>query len=182
MTMRFILQFLLATAVATSGTLFAGDQRGAERTKQPVAVAILVAGSPTADDSAIGNVQVTYADGTKDLWTTKGNCSLPRVAPDGTIGWTVNGPEIPVNSADMMRPNGTLVLCRKGKVLASIRSGRAFIEKWAFNANGSQLVLVTRGSHGPADIELHDTATGKLIQSVRAYGENLPEWARPYAE
>src|SRR5271165_4530545 len=171
--MRSILQFLLATVAAT-GTLVAGDQRGAEGTKQPVAVAIPGAGTATADDSAVGNVQVTYADGTKDRWTTKGNCSLARVAPDGTVGWTVNGPEIPVNSADMMRPNGTLVLCRKGKVLASIRSGRAFIEKWSFHANGSQLVLVTRGSHGPADIELHDTATGKLIQSVRAYAENLP--------
>jgi hypothetical protein len=183
MIMRFILHFLLVTAVAVAaaGTLFAGDQRDAERTKQPVAVAILVAGAATADDP-IGNVQVTYADGTTDLWTTKGNCSLAHVAPDGTVGWTVNGSEIRVNSADMMRPNGTLVVCRKGKILASIRSGRAFIEKWAFNANGSQLVLVTRDSHGPADVELHDTATGKLIQSVRAYAENLPDWARPYAE
>jgi hypothetical protein len=180
MSMRFIFQFLLAT-VAAAGTLFAGDQTDAERTKQPVAVAILVAGAATAD-GPVGNVQVTYADGTKDLWTTKGNCSLAGVAPDGTVGWTVNGSEIRVNSADMMRPNRTLILCRKGKVLASIKSGRAFIEKWAFSANGSQLVLVTRGSHGPADIELHDTATGRLIQSVRAYAENLPEWARPYAE
>jgi hypothetical protein len=113
--MRSILQFLIAT-VAAAGTLVAGDQRGAEGTKQPVAVAIPGAGTATADDSAVGNVQVTYADGTKDRWTTKGNCSLARVAPDGTVGWTVNGPEIPVNSADMMRPNGTLVLCRKGKV------------------------------------------------------------------
>ena len=179
--MRFIFQFLLATAVTATGTLFAGDQTDAERTKQPVAVAILVAGATTAD-VPIGNVQVTYADGTKDLWTTKGNCSWAGVASDGTVGWTVNGSEIRVNSADMMCPNGRLILFRKGKVLASIRSGRAFIEKWAFNANGSQLVLVTRGSHGPADIELHETATGRLIQSVRAYAGNLPEWARPYAE
>jgi hypothetical protein len=180
--MRFILHFLLGTAAATTGSLFAGDQRGAERTKQPVAVEILVARAANSGDFAIGNVQVIYSDGTKDLWTTKGNCSLPHVAPDGTVGWTVNGPEIPVNSADTMRPNGTLVLCRKGKVLASIRSGRGFIEKWAFQAQGSQLVLVTRGSHGPADIELHDTTTGKLIASVKASAENLPEWARPYAD
>jgi hypothetical protein len=179
--MRFVLQFLLVTALAAAGPLFAGDQRDAERTKQPVAVAILVTGAATADDP-VGNVQVTYTDGTKDLWTTKGDCSLARVAPDGTVGWTVNGSEVRVNSADMMRPNGTLVLCRKGKVLASIRSGKAFIEKWAFMANGSQVVLVTRGSHGPADIELHNTATGKLIQSIRAYAGNLPEWAKPYAE
>jgi hypothetical protein len=40
MAMRFIFQFLLATAVAAAETLFAGDQTDAERTKQPVAVAI----------------------------------------------------------------------------------------------------------------------------------------------
>jgi hypothetical protein len=108
-----------------NGTLFAGDQKGAERTKQPVAAEILAAPAATAEDPAVGNVEVTYADGTKDLWTTKGNCSLPRVAPDGTVGWTVNG---------------------------------------------------------PADIELHDTSTGQLIASVRAYAKNLPEWARPYAD
>ena len=62
--MRFVLQFLFVTAFAAAGLLFAGDQRNAERTKQPVAVAILAAGAATADDP-IGNVQVTYADGTK---------------------------------------------------------------------------------------------------------------------
>ena len=49
-----------------------------------------------------------------------------------------------------------------------------------------QLLLVTAvaatGTHDPADIELRDIATGKVIQSVRAYTENLPEWAKPYAE
>jgi hypothetical protein len=177
MTMHFYLHFLIATVVAMAGTLFAADQTGAERTKQPVSAEILAAIGAKADDPTIGNVQVTYADGSKDLWTTKGNCSLARVAPDGTVGWTVNGAEIPVNSADTMRPNGTLVLCRKGKVIASVKSGKGFIENWAFYANGRQFVLVTRGSHGPADIELHDTTTGKLIASVKAYGENLPEWA-----
>ncbi len=103
--MRFILHFLLATAAAMAGPLFAGDQRGAEHRKQPVTAEILVASAAKADAPAIGNVQVTYADGTKDLWTTKGNCSLPGVAPDGTVGWTVNGPEVPVNTPTEERAN-----------------------------------------------------------------------------
>jgi len=81
-----------------------------------------------------------------------------------------------------MRPNGILVLCRKGKVLATIKSAKNYIEKWGFYENGSQLVLLTRGSHGPADIELHDTTTGKLIASAKESAENLPEWAKPYAD
>jgi hypothetical protein len=79
-----------------------------------------------------------------------------------------------------MRPNGTLVLCRQGKVIAQIKSGKVYIEKWDFSADGGQLLLVTRGSHGPADIELHDAATGKLIESVKATGGPVPEWAKPY--
>lgn len=161
-----------------------GGQSGAENTKQPISAEILpaTAGKADANPNPIGNVQVTYADGTKDLWTTKGNCSLALVRADGTVGWTVHGPEVPINSADKMRPNGTLVLCRRGKVIAQIKSGKAYIEQWAFQANGSQLVLLTRGSHGPAEIELHDATTGKLIASVGASAGNLPEWAKPYAD
>ena len=71
------------------------DQSGAENTKQPISAEILVktAGKAEAKPNPIGNVQVTYADGTKDLWTTKGNCSLAVVGTDGTVGWTVHGPE-----------------------------------------------------------------------------------------
>ena len=35
---------------------------------------------------------------------------------NGTVGWTVNGSEVQINSADWMRPNGTLVLCQLAKV------------------------------------------------------------------
>lgn len=33
-----------------------------------------------------------------------------------------------------------------------------------------------------ADIELHDTTIGKLIASVGESAENLPAWAKPYAD
>ena len=174
--------------MTTAISLRAADQRGAENTKQPASVEIVAANAakasphPIGNSNPIGNVQVTYTDGTKDLWTTKGNCSLAQVGSDGAVGWTINGPEVQINSADWMRPNGTLVLCRHGKVIAQIKSGKAFIEQWQFLENGTRLVLLTRGAHGPADIELHDADTGKLIESVQASGGNLPAWAKPYGD
>ena len=89
------------------------------------------------------------------------------------MGWTVNGSESKVNASYTMRPNDTLVLCRKGKVIAQIKSAKAFIEKWDFIEGGGKLVLLTRASHGPADIKLHDAATGKLVDSVKAYSDNI---------
>jgi hypothetical protein len=184
--MRLLVFSLLA--LTTGISLRAADQRGAENTKRPASVEIVSANAakasphPIGNPDPIGNVQVTYADGTKDLWTTKGNCSLAHVGSNGTVGWTVNGPEVQINSADWMRPNGTLVLCRRGKVIAQIKSGKGFIEQWQFVENGRQLVLLTRGAHGPADIELHDADTGKLIKSVQAFGGNLPTWAKPYED
>ena len=166
----------------------AADQKGTESTKQPASVEIMPAkakktsAQPADTATAIGNVQMTYADGTKDLWTTKGNCSMPEVATDWTVGWTVHGDEVKINSADKMRPNGTLVVFRKGNVLAMIKSAKSFIEKSDFHGTEGQLVLLTRGSHGPANIKLHDVATGKLIESVKESAENPPEWPKPYQD
>src|SRR6185295_5100638 len=134
------------------------------------------------DDEKIGNVRVKYEDGSKDLWTTKFNCSLPRVSPDGTVGWTVHADETKIAASYTVRPNGTLVLFRQGKVAATLKSGRGFIEEWQFVDKGERLVLVTRGAHGPADIELHDVATGKLIKSVKPGDDHLPAWAKPYED
>ena len=42
----------------------------------------------------VGNVIVTYADGTTDLWTLKGNCKLPKVSPQGEIARAAHGAAI----------------------------------------------------------------------------------------
>jgi hypothetical protein len=178
--MRLPALLLITLLLVSNGRAI--DQKGAESTKTPKSAAIVVAADAGKKERQIGNVQVTYSDGTKDVWTTKANCSLARVAADGTVGWTVHGPETKIAASYTMRPNGKLVLNRKGKLIAEIESGKAFIEEWMFIEPGKQIVLLTRGAHGPADIELHDTKTGKLIESVKAFAENLPAWAKPYEE
>ncbi|MEP6669417.1 MAG: hypothetical protein ABJF10_09710 [Chthoniobacter sp.] len=173
-------RFLLVGAVMLAGAAsWAADQRGAEQSKKVVSTHIVAPGNASTDGEAIGNVQVIYEDGTKDLWTTKGNCSLPKAAPDSTVGWTVHGNPVHINSGDPIRPNPELVVCRQGKVLARIQASLPFIEDWHFLAEGKQVALRCRGGHGPANIELHDTATGKLVTTLKAYDEKLPAWAKP---
>jgi len=178
--MKTFVRILFAWCLAFSGLLYAADQKGAELTKKPVSADVVVPKGTKPDDEQIGNIRIKYEDGSKDLWTTKSNCSLPRVAPDGIVGWTVHAEETKIAASYTVRPNGTLVLCKQGKVYATIKSGRGFIEEWQFIDQGTHLVLVTRGAHGPADIELHDVATGKLLKSVKPTDDPLPAWAKPY--
>lgn len=161
-------------------TAAATDQKGAEATKTPVKA--VVVGAPKDAEPSIGNIQVTYRDGTTDHWTTKGNAGLPRVAPDGTVGWTVFGPETKIPASYTLRPNNHLVIFRAGKVLCRVEAGLMTVEEWDFIEGGAKFVVKTRGHHGPATIELHDTVTGKLISSAQAFAENLPEWAVPYRD
>lgn len=190
---RFVFSIVAITVAGV--TSFAADQAGAERFKKVVSAQIVKPGGKGSDSGgggafgggqgkaasndgeAIGNVQVTYADGTRDLWTTKGNASLAKAAPDSTVGWTVHGEPVRINSQDFLRPNPELVTCRQGKVLARIKADLPFIEEWKFVEGGQQVALRCRGGHGPAEIELHDTASGKLLSKLKAYGEKLPGWA-----
>lgn len=157
------------------------DQSGAEQTKKPVKAEV-VGAAKAENEGKIGNIEVTYADGTKDRWTTKGDAGLPRVAPDGSVGWTVYGPAAKVAASYTMRPNGTVVICRQGKVLCRAQTGLAFVEDWSFVEGGRQFAVKTRATHGPATVELHDSQSGKRLGEVRASGEKLPKWAAPYRE
>ena len=161
--------------------VLASEHLSAGTAKKAVSVKLILSSASRSDGSEMGNVQVTYDDGTKARWTTKGNCSLARIAPDGTVGWTVNGPASRY-SARGLRSNDTLVLCRKGKEVAIITSAMAFIEEWNFINEGRQLVLRTRASHGPSEIELYSVPSGNLVDSVKGYNANLPIWAIPYKD
>jgi hypothetical protein len=175
------LRLLAGSILLIACDICAAEQSGAEITKKAASVKIILTHASKADGSEIGNVQVTYNDGAKARWTSRGNCSLARIAPDGTVGWTVNGPASRF-SARGQRCNDTLVLCRKGKEVAIITSAMPYIEDWNFINEGRHIVLRTRGSHGPSEIELHSVASGKLVDSVKGYRDNLPIWAIPYKD
>lgn len=172
---------VFAFGMLVTGALVAADQTGAEKNKRPVSAEVI--GTAKAENAdKIGDIEVTYADGSKDRWTTKGNAGLPQVAADGSVGWTVYSPETKVAASYKMRPNCTLVVSRQGKVLCRVRSIMAFIEEWSFLEDGAKFALKTRGAHGPASVELHETKSGKLLQTVGAGDEKLPKWAEAFRE
>lgn len=161
-----------------------GQNEGAEKVKLPVQAAI-VRNQALPPEDEIGNVVVTYSDGTTDTWTLKGNCAEPKVSPRGVVGWEVY--KLEANAKTLSRYNGlyinsTVVLCDHGKVIANLASAKSFIEGWDFTKDGQHVVIKSRGAHGPATIELFSTRSGPPEASVQAYDKNLPEWATAYAD
>jgi len=172
---------VLALVGGLSSSLCAEDQASVEKTKVPVKATVVNA--QLWNNEPVGNIEVVYADGTRDRWTTKGSCGLPRVAADGTVGWTVFEPEHPSQSASYtVRPNGYLVVCRRGKVLCRVLSALSYIEEWDFSKDGKHFVVKSRRLHGSAKVELMETETGKVVMELEASADKLPEWAAPYHE
>jgi hypothetical protein len=172
--------FLLLLSV----TFLYGQNEGAEKSKLPVQAAIIRNQSLRPEDE-IGNVIVTYADGTTDTWTLKGNCAEPKVSTNGVVGWEVYKME--PNGKTLSRYGGLyindhLVICDHGKVIANLASAKGFIEAWDFTKDGERVVIKSRGAHGPATIELFSLRNGPPEASVQAYEKDLPEWAAAYAE
>jgi len=160
-------------------SMHAENQSGAEKVKLPVKASVVNAVKWNSE--LVGNIEVHYSDETKDRWTTKGSCGQPRVAADGTVGWTIFEPERPAQSASYnIRPNHTLVMCRKGKIICRVESVMGFVDEWDFLKDGKHFVVKSRALHGPATVELMETETGKVVEAIKASADNLPDWAASY--
>jgi hypothetical protein len=164
------------------------SRKGAETTKKPAKAAIVdVRKLEEWSGDPVGNVEVTYADGTRDQWTKLATSMMPKVAADGVVGWvdcsiTKDGKaQLGLNHRGT--PIGShLILCDKGKITVKITSGKAFIEEWGFDPDGKHVVMLSRASHGPAVIERFSRANGKAAGSVAGADEDAPGWAKPYVE
>jgi len=184
--MRTRAWWLSVTVGLTALPLARADQTGAEAVKKPVSAAIVdVRRIPEWSGDPVGNVEVTYADQTKDHWTKLAVAMMPKVAPDGVVGWvdcSADGSK-ELELHDRIQPVGAhLVLCDHGKVAVRIASALPFIESWGFDPDGKHVVVKSRASHGPALIQRFVRATGDSAGEVRAFEEQLPKWAKPYGE
>lgn len=79
---------------------------------------------------------------------------------------------------------GGLVVFDNGRKVATIRTAAPNLEQWSFVRAGRNIVTKSRGGHGPATIELWDSATGMRRDKVLAYAvrNGKPAWAARYAE
>lgn len=161
-----------------------GQNKGAEKTQTPAEAAIARNKSSPAGYE-IGNVIVTYSDGTTDIWTLKGNCAEPKVSSKGAVGWEVyklNPDGKTLADYNGLYINDHVTVCDHGRIVASLASAKGFIEGWDFTKDGERLVIKSRGAHGPATIELFALRNGPPLESVQAYEKNLPSWAAPFAD
>ncbi len=67
-----------------------------------------------------------------------------------------------------------------GKKVCFLRTASPNVEKQHFVNNKTQVVVKSRGNHGPATVELFDAHTGVLKGKVLAYAihHGQPSWAR----
>ncbi len=64
---------------------------------------------------------------------------------------------------------GGVTISRDGRTISTCRTAMANVERWKFANGGTQIVVKSRGNHGPASVEMFDTATGRLRDKVLAF-------------
>ena len=85
-------------------------------------------------------------------------------------------------SAPLLDAQDHVNICDHGRFVANVKSAKGFIEGWDFTKDGERLVIKSRGTHGPATIELFSLRNGLAMEAVQAYEKNLPDWAAPFAD
>lgn len=78
---------------------------------------------------------------------------------------------------------GSVTIREGGRVLTSFRTASPNVEETRWVAEQEQIVVKSRGNHGPATVELFNSRTGAKLGSVMAYqAANGPAWASGMAE
>lgn len=79
---------------------------------------------------------------------------------------------------------GSVTVREGGRVLTSFRTASPNVEQTRWYSEQEQIVVKSRGNHGPATVELFDSRTGRKLGTVMAYelASGGPTWARGMAE
>lgn len=99
------------------------------------------------------------------------NYSRPDVNPGHPQGYGAMTAEV---------GQGQVTIMQGGKVVSTLRTAAQNVEEHHFRSGQRQMVVKSRGNHGPATVELFDVRTGTLRDKVLAYAiqNGQPEWAR----
>jgi tetratricopeptide (TPR) repeat protein len=127
-----------------------------------------------------GDIQITFADGRTEVITHDGKCLPPEVSTAGAVFWMhctgLNDRGYTVDETYILRN-------RQGKLI-ELKGGEGFLRNSAFSADGTALVTMWGGHHGPSSFVKYDPNSGKIItRSGGVYDYNkLPSWAKPLAK
>ena len=75
-------------------------------------------------------------------------------------------------------------LLRNGNTIAICRTQLPEIENWKLINGNRQIVVKSRGHHGPASVELFNVVDGSLADKIMAFAikNGKPPWARGFEE
>ena len=75
---------------------------------------------------------------------------------------------------------GTVVIMEGSRRVSVCRTASPNIEQTRWHRGQDQIVVKSRGNHGPATVQLFDTRSGRQLGSVMAYeiANGGPGWAR----
>lgn len=79
---------------------------------------------------------------------------------------------------------GAVTIREGSRTLCSFRTAMPNVEQTRWHSEQEQIVVKSRGSHGPATVQLFDSRTGAELGRVMAYDirNGQPAWAAPFAE
>lgn len=81
------------------------------------------------------------------------------------------------------RGQGAVTIRQGNRVLTSFRTANPNVEQTRWVSEQEQIVVKSRGNHGPAVVQLFDSRSGREMGRVMAYeAANGPYWARSMAE
>lgn len=110
------------------------------------------------------------------------NYSVPKTKKKGVA---TQLPAAPSYGAPLtvQTSQGRVTIREGGRYVTSFTAARPNIEKTRWYAEQEQIVVKSRGNHGPATVQLFNSRTGQVLGSVMAYqAANGPAWARSMAE
>lgn len=78
---------------------------------------------------------------------------------------------------------GSVTIREGSRTLTSFRTAAPNVEQTRWYSEQEQIVVKSRGNHGPATVELFNSRTGTKLGTVMAYeAANGPAWAQSMAE
>ena len=98
--------------------------------------------------------------------------------------------QLPANNAGFSQQltsvngQGTVVIMEGSRRLSVCRTASPNIEQTRWNSGQEQLVVKSRGNHGPATVQLFDSRSGRELGRVMAYdiASGSPGWAAGMGE
>jgi hypothetical protein len=73
---------------------------------------------------------------------------------------------------------------RAGKTLCRLQPAMAVVERYELVNHAQQIIIKSRGKHGPATVELFNLSDGSRVDQVLAYAirKDRPAWASGWQE